>query len=634
MAASTLQHATRGSSAPSTLEPAPWLMRRRWLLRGLPALLLVLWTMGGLRYWWSHGAARGVVLVVTLLLLVAGTAQLTRWWRTFAGSSGILWICLLAEFLPEQLAGGSKTFMPHLLPALMALGWIAAAWWAGRSAEGYGLRERARAFLGTRILPLLACFCVAYLIAGCGLAIQKLHCFGYVGQDVAYFMQCLYTGLHGHLFWSNQYHDLLYTRTVSSDFAGHNQPVLFLLLPLYFLFPHAETLFLSRNLALALCAFPVFQLCRLSLPAVPAATLSAAFLLAPAVLFQNFYDYAPLSLIALPLLLVLLFYARQRFWPFALALMACLLIREDLVFVAAGLGTLALLQHRRARWAVLPLGLAAGWSVLTWAFLLPHFQHGATSAVQSCFAYLGATPTAMLHTLATHPRILLTHNIVTYLKLILTPFGVVLPLWSPVTLISLPYLLINILGDKGCDAAMIYRHYALIPTILLLPGVIRAVQWLGTRRSPQHSTVSAWAALVLLSSVCASLLTIGTPELGWWKRSPWHTEARQVAASLPANAAVAVPRYMLPLVANRALVYQSPRLLAYHHPDATYIVIDRNAQRSGVSPRVEPGYAMLLAQLHDPARFHVIYDSANYLVFLRTGAPLETLAGEKVHPHE
>jgi uncharacterized membrane protein len=357
-------------------------------------------------------------------------------------------------------------------------------------------------------------------------------------------------------------------------------------------------------------------------------------LLAPAVLFQNFYDYAPLSLIALPLLFALLFYARKRFWLFVLTLMVCLLIREDLVFVAIGLGVLALLERRPARWAILPLALGAGWSVLTWRFLLPHFQQGAASAVQSCFAYLGATPILMLHTLVSHPRILLTHNTTSYLKLIVTPFGVILPLWSPTTLISLPYLFINMLGDKGCDAAMIYRHYALIPTALLLPGVIKAVRWLSMRRSPVHATATRWAALLLLSSICSSLLVIGPPERAWWTPSPWNAEANRVATSLPAHAAVAVPRYMLPLVANREFVYQSLRLLEYHHPDASYVVIDRDARRSGVSPKTEPRYAVLLTQLSDSGRFRVIYQSANYLVFERTGKPLSSFAGEGIHSHE
>ncbi|MGI8770893.1 MAG: DUF2079 domain-containing protein [Acidobacteriaceae bacterium] len=595
-------------------------------------MILLLWTLGGLRYWWSGGAARGFVLAATLLLLAAGAWQLNRWWYTCARWSTILWIYLLAEFLPEQLLGGSKTWMPQVVPALMALSWIAVASLAEKPAGEF--LGRVRTLGGRHALPLLAGFSVVYLIAGCGLALRKLHCFGYVGQDVAYFMQCLYTGVHGHLFWSNQYHDLLYTRTVASDFAGHNQPVLFLLLPLYFLFPHPEALFFSRNIALALCAFPAFQLCRLSLPSLPSALLTGAFLLAPAVLFQNFYDYAPLSLIALPLLFALLFYARKRFWLFVLTVFACLLVREDLVFVAVGLGMLALLERRPLRWAILPLALGAAWSVLTWHYLLPHFQHGATSAVQSCFAYLGATPAQMLHTLMSHPRILLTHNIVTYLKLMVTPFGVILPLWSPVALISLPYLFINILGDKGCDAAMIYRHYALIPTVLLLPGVIKAVRWLSTRRSPLDTTATRWAALVLLSSICASLLTIGARELAWWTPSPWNADANTVAASLPAHAAVAVPRYMLPLVANREFVYQSLRLLEYHHPDATYVIIDRDARRSGVSPKTEPRYTLLLQQLSDPGRFRVIYRSANYLVFARTGAPLSSLADQRTHGHE
>jgi hypothetical protein len=296
---------------------------------------------------------------------------------------------------------------------------------------------------------------------------------------------------------------------------------------------------------------------------------------------------------------------------------------------------LALIERRSVRWVALPIALGVGWAILTWRFLLPHFQHGATSAVQSCFAYLGSTPMLMFKTLLAHPTILLTHNTVSYLALIFTPLGVILPFWSPASLISLPYLLINVLGDKGCDAAIIFRHYALIPTIFLLPGVIRAVRSLSTGRAAWSASASAWATLILVSCVSTTALTVGATELRWWGRSPWQTEATKVALSLPQSASVAVPRYMLPLVANRTFVYQSLRLLDYHHPDAEYIVLDRDAARSGVSAKTAANYTALLHQLADSNHFQVTYESANYLVFRRLGAiSLRSAAGSGAHSHE
>jgi uncharacterized membrane protein len=605
----------------------------------------VLWTIGSAKFLWAGGPGGALALLLSVVLVALGLWQLMREDVSRAASGRSLWTLLLVEFLPEHLLGNSHTLAAHALPAICAVAWLAGALLFSRSHSSAAvvltpdrksvisaetpLGERTRLLLekmadaiGRNVAPILTSFVVLYFAAATTLAIAKLHSFGYVGQDVAYFMQCLHTGLSHHIFWSNQYHDLLYSNTVYSDFAGHNQPVLFLLLPLYRLFPHAETLFASRNMLLAAAAYPVFRLCRHAVPPLPSMLLTMAYLLAPALLFQNFYDYAPLSLVAVPLLFALLLFAEHRFWPYLAALGSCLLVREDLVFVLFGLGVLALWQRRSPRWALVPIGCAVVWSLLTWRWLLPHFQQGAVSAVQSCFAYLGATRSAMLHTALLHPSLLLTHNVFAYLKQIFTPFGTLLPAFSPVSLIASPYLLINIMGDRGCNAAIVLRHYALIPSILLLPGVVRAAALLTSNVRAWRFTAGEVSSFVLLSSMTTTLLAIGPTELGWWQPAGWQAEARSVASMLPPNAAVAVPRYMLPLVANRDSVYQSPKLLQYHHPDAEYVVIDRDDRRAGGDAQASNAYAVLKAELRDRDRFLAIYTSANYVVYHRIGLPL------------
>jgi hypothetical protein len=234
----------------------------------------------------------------------------------------------------------------------------------------------------------------------------------------------------------------------------------------------------------------------------------------------------------------------------------------------------------------------------------------------------------MLHTVALHPQIVVTHKAVVYLKQVFTPLGILLPFWAPASVIALPYLLINVLGDPGCNAAIVFRHYSLIPSILLLPGALRATSWLPTRYQLRHISMAVIALALLLASAGTTILSMGPAESTWWRRVSWQNEATQVAASLPASAAVAVPRYMLPLTANRDLLYQALRMLDYHHPDADYVVIDRDKQRMGVTGDWQPHYDELLQQLDDHDRFTLIYVSPNYEVYKRVGAPFVSLRPE------
>ncbi len=589
------------------------------VLQASEILIGVLWIFGALRYVRQDGRFATSLMAATLLLALPRMILLIfRVVRPVGPSAPHLWMLLLGLFLPEHLTSAGGVVAPHVVPlALAAVCAIFEIALPFETVSGWLAKEnRAAACLGV---------CVLAYLSGCtALAILKLHAFGYVGQDIGYFMQCLYTGLHGELFTSNQYHDLLYSSPVASDFAGHNQPVLFLLLPLYWLHPHATTLFIVRNLCLAASAFPAYQLARYRLAAVPSLTVVLAFLLGPAILFQNFYDYAPLSLSGLPLLFALLFYTRRQFLPYIASLLLCLFIREDLVIVIIGMGLMALFGHRERKWVVVPILTGVAWGVLTWGFIFPHFRYGATPAVESCFSYLGSTPAESLRTIVFHPSAFVTHKAIVYVKQVFTQFGIVLPFFSPVSLIAVPYLMINILGDPGCNSAIVFRHYSLIPAILLLPGVIVAIRGVASRsKFGWKPEIVAFA--VLLASVGTTILSLGQPELSWWHRAPWQSEARQIARQLPAHAAVAVPRYMLPLTANRDSVYQTLRLLDYYHPAAEYVVIDRDSQRMGLTASWQDHYDLLISQLNDPSRFDILYSSDNFVIYHVVGRPLTTL---------
>jgi hypothetical protein len=201
----------------------------------------------------------------------------------------------------------------------------------------------------------------------------------------------------------------------------------------------------------------------------------------------------------------------------------------------------------------------------------------------------------------------------------------VLPFFSPVVLAGLPLYFINVLGDPGCNSGIIFRHYALIPAILMLPGSIYALRWVGTRPPTPAFRAGTLALALLLSSVGTTILSTGEKELAWWRPAPWHPEATQVIGHLPSDAAVAVPRYMLPFVADREHVYQSLRLLDYHHPDPAYVVIDRDDTRMGVTATWDDHYRKLLQQLGNVNQFDLIYSSPNYLVYQRIGTPLLSL---------
>jgi len=522
---------------------------------------------------------------------------------------------LLAVFLPEGVLGKPPSHLKSfLLLGLTLLLFLAIGLFATRIAGGI---EGIRTASPGRLLFLAS---MAYFLLTSWFTVAKLDAFGYVGQDIAYFTQCLYTTLHGHLFYSNMYHDLLYSQPVWSDYAGHNQSVLFFLLPFYALHKSAATMLIVRNLIMVMCAWPVYLIARRIVAPTMAAIAAFAFLVSPAVIYQNLYDFAPLSLAAFPLLFAFYFYLEAKFRYYFLALIITQLVREDLVFVIFGLGLLALWQRRTVRWIAIPCALSAGWAVLTWKVVFPYFLHGATSAVASCFGYLGNTPPEMLHSIAGHPGMVLSHGNLIYTKQLIDSFGGILFLFNPLWLLSTPYIAINLLGQGGgCNTAMIYRHYSLIPEAILFVSFLFSVNYIGSAiRARGKSPALLQTVLiffVLGASLSSTMFVTGQPQFEDLQTRNWHAEARQVAQSVPETASVAVPRYMLPFVANRGELFLSLRLLEYHHPDAHYIVLDKDWARMAATDKWKENYYALWDLLKRDSRYSVIYDSSNYVVY-------------------
>lgn len=533
-----------------------------------------------------------------------------------AVSFGFSGLYLFGVFLPEYLFGDT---VPPLMRSVL-LGTVCLALCA--SIFRQALRPRGKPSAIPRSGALLVFFCIVYFALTTTFALAKLRAFGYVGQDIAYFTQCLYTALHGKLFYSNLYHDLLYSRPVYSDFAGHNQIALFLFLPFYALHRAASTLLVLRNVLIVLCAWPAYLISRRFLSPQLAALIAIAFLLTPAVIYQNVYDFAPLSIGALPLLFTFYFFLEGRFSAFLVAAIATQFVREDMVFALFGIGLLAVWQRRSPKWSAFPVAISVAWALFSWKIVFPHFLDGSSSAVNGCFSYLGATPGQILASALHHPGTLASRQNLVYAKQLLDPFGGVLFLLSPAWLASLPYLIINILAQGGgCNTAMIYRHYAIVPTVLLFVSFLMSLEWVSKRlASHGKDPILMQRTLVgfaLSFAFCSLVFVSGQEQVRGVRAQAWHVEARHIAGIVPNDASVAAPRYLLPALANRNELYQSLRLLEYHHPRAEYIIIDKNWSRMTATDQWRPNYTTLETFLSKSRNYTVVYSSDGYLVYRR-----------------
>src|SRR2546428_14171616 len=83
--------------------------------------------------------------------------------------------------------------------------------------------------------------------------------------------------------------------------GDHFAPLLLVLMPFYFAFPHPETLLVTQTFALALGAWPVYLLARLKLPRGYALAWVAVYFLFVPLAYINLYDFHEVWLSVAPL---------------------------------------------------------------------------------------------------------------------------------------------------------------------------------------------------------------------------------------------------------------------------------------------------------------------------------------------
>ncbi len=171
--------------------------------------------------------------------------------------------------------------------------------------------------------------------------------------DLGIFKEALWHTLHGRV---------MYSPTVGYSFFGeHFTPILFLLAPLYAMWPTSACLLSVQSLAVSASAWPLYRLSReVGLSRSLATALAAAMIFSPPMHTALHYDFH-MDLLAVPCLswLVLALHRRQWLWSYV-ALVLLVSVKEDM-FIPASAAILARVftgERSDAR-KLIPAGLVA-----------------------------------------------------------------------------------------------------------------------------------------------------------------------------------------------------------------------------------------------------------------------------------
>ncbi|ADT83865.1 DUF2079 domain-containing protein [Thermococcus barophilus] len=232
-----------------------------------------------------------------------------------------------------------------------------------------------------------------------------------------FILQLIYSILRYHVFFTSAFDLGIYIRKISHygakriAFLGHSEPILLLILPLYELFPYAETLLILQALSVALSGLIFYKFANEILKNRDISFgLMLLYFLNPFLLGLIRYDFHPVSL-ALPFIFLTAYYLEKRKYKKALiASLFILSVKEDAGIALVSLGSYYLLKSnnfslkvtikkglklrfKREEWPLIILTLLGIlWILLSIFILIPHYSarrhYGYTNRYSNPLSYL------------------------------------------------------------------------------------------------------------------------------------------------------------------------------------------------------------------------------------------------------
>lgn len=340
-------------------------------------------------------------------------------------------------------------------------------------------------------------------------------------------------------------------------FGDHTSFILLLLVPLYWVYPHAQALLVVQSWLLAVAAIPIYLLGLKRLGPLMATLLACTYLLNPALQNGNLEQFHPECFLVLTMAVAL--YAAVEWRPGLLiaAVVLSLLVKEDAALLIVPLGAWVAWRRNR-RWGLLIMAAGVAYMLFAYEVVIATIL-GTASFYANRIPFGGVGGVA--RTAFAHPV-----RFWDYLKSGGRPFYV----WQMVSAVGLGFALFpelaaigiltlgeNVISDFPYMHQIQY-HYSMSLVPVLVAGTVFAIARLASRQRQLIATVAvttcAFVACVLWGLAPFSLQTY--PHLS--SSSPEVHDINSVLRKLPPNAVVSAYYPYVSHIDHRTRIYMWP----------------------------------------------------------------------------
>jgi len=387
--------------------------------------------------------------------------------------------------------------------------------------------------------------------------ILKHHTFHSFAFDLGIYMQSLWTTLNGH--------GILYIPFLGGSLlSGHFMPILFFILPLYAIFPQAETLLVLQTLILALGALPVYWLAKDELGAKFGVAFAGLYLLYPALHGVNTFDFHPVAL-TIPILLFCFYMFKKKQYKRGMILaVLAMMCKENVALIVIfmgfywlwmerkrGTGSLEWWRLPREREVIYPLGLSVlgvVWFVLAVNVIIPHFN------LTGEYPFFGLYSDGDIF----GNLFADTSNKLWYLFHLFGPL-LFTSLLNPATLlIGLPIFAQNLLSGRSELYSIGVQYPSLLIPWLFIASIY-GIKWLSTAQGKIIEAIRTKFLYLLLPSAVVMAFVLSPSPIALSKYMPrltsHHTNIQQAINLIPEDASVYTQNEVFPHVCQRLHAY-------------------------------------------------------------------------------
>ncbi len=339
--------------------------------------------------------------------------------------------------------------------------------------------------------------------------------------------------------------------------GDHTSFILVGLVPLYWLFPAAGTMFFAQSLAIGAGAVPVFLYARKWLASEAMAfVLAAVYLLHPAVGWTNLENFHPDAFLGV-LVGFAIYAALERRWRmYVVFVVLSLLVKEDVSLIIVPLGIWVALRRDR-RIGLLTIVGSLGMMAVAMLLVMRSLIGVPT---RNAWRVPFGGPGGLLRTTFERPGEVVDHlrsdGRPWYVWQMLTPFAWLMIRAPEVALIGGGVLVTNVVSTFWYQYHVQY-HYSLVIVPALALGTVYAIG--KVREHARRWVVAGLAVVAMYTAFLWGPLPFARNDLAYWAPDhPVAEQLRDILDAVPGDAVVAAHYGVTPHMAHRSEIYQFP----------------------------------------------------------------------------